>query len=358
MPQEFKIKNGLIVDQGGATITGSVIATGGFTGSLQGTASWATNALTASAAGTNRQIQYNNGGVLAATSSLTFNSGTGLLTVNGSITTNNVTANESLTVSGSSIITGSLIASGSDGGIETVGGYLKDSNGIASVMWGTGNRILRDSVAGDSINWESRTLVNSSGGTTVDWENYSLNDIDASLSIDWENRSLLTRNGAYAFDYSTSNDSVVYSQLYIANITPETTQRSLTDTSIYSGHIIQGTIDASVTSYDIMYLDTDGTWKSLKNLPTVSTKMLGIEVEGNILIEGDMTVSDDGSVGTYVVNADHGLPVYLSTTTGRLTTTQPSSNVIRVVGHIYYQNPVSTNVWLMKFRPSNDWYEI
>ena len=42
MPQEFKVKNGLIVDQGGATITGSVIATGGFTGSLQGTASFAT----------------------------------------------------------------------------------------------------------------------------------------------------------------------------------------------------------------------------------------------------------------------------------------------------------------------------
>jgi hypothetical protein len=45
MPQEFKIKNGLIVDRGGATITGSIIATGGITGSLLGTA---TNALTAS----------------------------------------------------------------------------------------------------------------------------------------------------------------------------------------------------------------------------------------------------------------------------------------------------------------------
>ena len=41
MPQEFKVKNGLIVDQGGATITGSVTATSGFTGSLFGTASFA-----------------------------------------------------------------------------------------------------------------------------------------------------------------------------------------------------------------------------------------------------------------------------------------------------------------------------
>ena len=44
MANEFKVKNGLIVDQGGATITGSVIATGGFTGSLFGTASLATTA--------------------------------------------------------------------------------------------------------------------------------------------------------------------------------------------------------------------------------------------------------------------------------------------------------------------------
>jgi hypothetical protein len=63
MPNEFKVKNGLFVDQGGATITGSVIATGGFTGSLQGTSSWATNALTASfisTASTNAFVQGGN----------------------------------------------------------------------------------------------------------------------------------------------------------------------------------------------------------------------------------------------------------------------------------------------------------
>ena len=63
MPNEFKVKNGLIEDQGGATITGSVIATGGFTGSLQGTSSWATNALTASfisTASTNAFVQSGN----------------------------------------------------------------------------------------------------------------------------------------------------------------------------------------------------------------------------------------------------------------------------------------------------------
>jgi hypothetical protein len=41
MPNEFKIKNGLVVDQGGAQITGSLTVTQGITGSLFGTASWA-----------------------------------------------------------------------------------------------------------------------------------------------------------------------------------------------------------------------------------------------------------------------------------------------------------------------------
>ena len=44
MANEFKVKNGLVVD-GATTITGSVVATTGFTGSLSGTASYATYAL-------------------------------------------------------------------------------------------------------------------------------------------------------------------------------------------------------------------------------------------------------------------------------------------------------------------------
>jgi hypothetical protein len=47
MANEFVAKNGLI-SQNNTTVTGSLIVTNGVTASLQGTASWATNALTAS----------------------------------------------------------------------------------------------------------------------------------------------------------------------------------------------------------------------------------------------------------------------------------------------------------------------
>ena len=36
MPNEFKVRNGLVIDSGGAIITGSLIVTGGITGSLSG----------------------------------------------------------------------------------------------------------------------------------------------------------------------------------------------------------------------------------------------------------------------------------------------------------------------------------
>lgn len=52
MPNEFVIKNGYF-SQGNSNITGSLTVSGGITGSLQGTASFAQTAVTASyAAGT------------------------------------------------------------------------------------------------------------------------------------------------------------------------------------------------------------------------------------------------------------------------------------------------------------------
>jgi len=90
--------------------------------------------------------------------------------------------------------------------------------------------------------------------------------------------------------------------------------------------------------------------------------MLGICVDntGYVLIEGDVGVADDDSQGAFVVGANYGLPVYVSITTSEMTTTPPSGTgaIVRVVGHIYYQSSTDTNWWTMKFRPSNDWYEI
>ena len=41
-----------------------------------------------------------------------------------------------------------------------------------------------------------------------------------------------------------------------------------------------------------------------------------------------------------------------------MTTTVPSSGYVRVVGHCYYENALTAGQWILKFRPSNDWYKI
>ena len=155
--------------------------------------------------------------------------------------------------------------------------------------------------------------------------------------------------------------STTTSQLYHQTIIPAQVQNNVADAHVFTGQIITGTIDAGVATNNLVYLHTDGVWYALKNLPTVSTKMVGICVkqsQGLVLVEGDIGVSDDNSQGPYVIGADHGLPVYISSTTGVMTTTQPTSGVIRVLGHIYYQSTTDANWWVMKFKPSNDWTEI
>lgn len=94
MAQEFKVKNGLIVDQGGATITGSVIATGGFTGSLFGTASNAVSSSFVTTASFATLAQTANTASYISPSLIFPYTGSALIT-------------------GSLIVTGSLVASGS-----------------------------------------------------------------------------------------------------------------------------------------------------------------------------------------------------------------------------------------------------
>ena len=262
---------------------------------------------------------------------------------------------------GAAKITGSLVVSGSGGGnasLDTITSELKDYTGTVSIGWS--NRFLYDSTGtATTVDYGQGILYDLSVIDSIHWINRTALDSGGNNSIDWGNRIIYTPNASVALNYSTTTDDTTTSDLYSSNIIASVIQRNLARNALYAGQIIEGTIDVGATLYDIMYLDTDAIWYPLKNLPTVSTKMLGIWVGGSeVLIEGDMAVSDDGSVGNYTANADHGLPVYLSGTTGRLTTVVPTNDVVRIVGHIYYQDPSFTNVWLMKFRPSNEWYEI
>jgi hypothetical protein len=305
-------------------ITGSLIATS-LTGSLLGTASWAVSASRATSASFALSASWAPGGSSTPTFPYT----------------------GSAIISGSLVITGSLrvgVPGVNNPRIDTVVGTLSRGD-VVSVDWI--NKQLQDASTISSLDWESRVLYDTAGGT----------------SIDWENRTLSEGTGTYvALEYSS--DTYVNSQLYYRNVIPGQVQRAVADTPAYGGQVIQATVAVGVADYSLVYLETDGTWYNPK--ATVGygpDKMLGICVDqasGYVLIEGDIGVSDDNSQGVYISGADHGLPVYISDTTGRMTITAPSStnNVVRIVGHIYYQSTTDINWWTMKFRPSNDWYII
>jgi hypothetical protein len=246
---------------------------------------------------------------------------------------------------GAAVITGSLVVSGSTGGIDTINGTLTNPGSITKV------------------DWISALLNTTAGVTTVDWENKALYDDASGVSVDWGNRLLYETSNTYeALNYS--NYASVSSQLYYNNIIPAQIQRELANNPTYAGQTIQAAVDAGVTDFQLVFLDTDGTWYPAEAAVAYKAdKMLGICVDqagGYVLIDGDVGVSDDNSQGAYVVGADHGLPVYVSATAGVMTTTAPSGAgaIVRVVGHIYYQSTSDVNWWTMKFRPSNDWYEI
>jgi hypothetical protein len=323
--------------------------------------------LTACAGGVGTNLLSGGGGA-------TFNGGTNvnnrLITATGTTPELNGEGNltfdgSTLAIVGATVITGSLIVSGTYGGINTsvTRPYLFDANGIERVNWGLGT--LLDSSDVLSVDWGGRVLYDSSEILKIDWESSILYDSAGANSIDWTNRTLSeTTNTWVALEYS--DDTYLNSQLYYRNVVPAQVQRSIANapTSKYGGQVIQATVDGAVSDFDLVSLDTDGTWKGVKAAVGYGAdKMLGICVDaagGYVLLEGDVGVSDDDSQGAYVVGADHGLPVYASETTSEMTTTAPSGAgaIVRVVGHIYYQSTSDVNWWTMKFRPSNDWYEI
>ena len=250
-----------------------------------------------------------------------------------------------LTVTGSSTITGSLTITGS----FDVGVPGTNSPRITSV--GTLNR-------GDivSVDWMNKQLIDSALVTSVEWENRLLYDAAGSASADWNGRLLVTPGtGESALDYS--NDLFTTSNIYNQQNTRNSVEgESLSNTLLnYSGQSIRASITGSAVDGNIIYLDTDGTWKTVNQTTVTSTKMLGIKLGGTtVLLEGDVVLE----AGTMIKTPAYGAPLYIWEGGTVLSSDIPTSGYVRVLGHCYYQNTATTDNWIVKFRPSNDWFEI
>ena len=275
-------------------------------------------------------------------------------------------------------ITGSLLVSNS---IDSNNKYLIANNGIASVHWnnyrlynsdnnlvvhwGTGdlysgsfvsssvswtNRLLRDSVGITKVDWENNHLTDSSAINSVDWNGRILYDTDEIESIDWQNRTITSPLGRQAFNYSTDDRST--SEIHHAQEMRRAQLDLFSDTSLnFSGQSIQASIDGTSNPGELVYLHTDGIWYPVDQTGTESSKMLGINLDGSVLLEGDIVVKVE------IQDPGYGLPVYIRQGATTLSTNIPVSGYVRVVGHCYHVNG-SGNGWIVKFKPSNDWFRI
>ena len=291
-----------------------------FTGSLLGTASYATQALSASYAPAGNPFPYNGNAQISGSLVVT-----GSLIVSGSSTFTNIGPAR---FSGSFIVRGDLIP-GSPPFIPNIGPY--DAIKVNDIA---GQRLL-----------------------------YGTPNQGASASIDFGNRTLYTSNGTDALSWngqSGTYETYLYNQQYIT----ETNRGNLFAYNSYGGQILGDSyFNIAVTDNDLVYLNTDGQWYQVDQTTNTSTKMLGIAKSvfsqtGSVVIEGDIVITTATGYPA-VTNAGYGLPVYIKQGAGTaMDTAIPVSGYVRLLGHCYWNSGGGGDEWIMKFRPSNDWYVI
>lgn len=221
-----------------------------------------------------------------------------------------------------------------------------------------GNQVLQpvnDSYNKLSVNWESRILCDSTGAGSINWDSRVLYDSNTAVSVDWNSRVLDTPGGLSALSYP--DDIASISEIYHQQNTRNTGEgESLSNTLLnYSGQALNASVTGSAVTGTILYLDTDGVWKTVNQTTATSTKMLAIIISGDtVLLEGDVVLD----ASTMIKTPAYGAPLYIWQGGNVLSSDIPTSGYVRVLGHCYYQNTGTNTNWIVKFRPSNDWYQI
>jgi hypothetical protein len=291
---------------------------------------------------------------------------------------NEFIARNGLIAQNNSVITGSLEITGSQVYLKTNGFIVENVDLNASLIEATtsGGVYVWSTNTNPSADFENRYLVDSTAINSIDWQNRQLFDTAGNLSIDWNGRQLTDASNTTIISYDPANgqqrtNQFSYHNYYTVN---ETQGESLiqyaaeTAASNFAGETLGfgANIDPAILSGELCSLGEDGVWNITDQTNISSSAMLGICVEpwnkSVMLTEGTITVvTASGYTDIPFVEGTsfHGKPVYIrSGSLGGLTTTKPTSGYIRIVGHMYYNSTTYTDYWLMKFRPSNDWYQI
>ena len=365
---------------GETQFTGSVGSTGGFTGSLLGTSSWASNAITAS------YILNAISSSFASTASYVLNavsssfSSTASFTPNA-ITTASVNLNTITFTKGSGTTFNITVDTGSGGGggsvtiNNNVDNYLITATGTANTLNGEVDLQYSSSIL---IN-RGRSLFTYSGLGVTNTTHYfraTGSDINAGFLVaDKEGEDLFKVAGSIADSDSLItigdvgnaanatkievNDATNYINLQgvtrANQIATEATALSAAGEFDIGSRIARewSTTGPALIAGRIVYLSGSTEWAQAQaNASGSSYGMLGVvintESQREILIEGTIRVS-----GSALSSGVVGQPVYLSAATaGQVSLTAPSTSgqVVRIVGYVYR---ASGNV--MYFRPDTSY---
>ena len=258
--------------------------------------------------------------------------------------TSGVSITGSATVSGSLTVTGSLLITGSSTLINQGPTILSGSFKVQGE--GTGFTGPFRAIEVDDANFSRNLYDLNAGSSSIDFGNRSLNSATGQPVISWDGQA-----GIYNID------------LYGSQRISTTNRDSLYGFNSKAGQLLGDSyFDATVSSNELVYLNTDGQWYQVDQTTNTSTKMLGIAIDifsqtGSVLIEGDIVVSSGGGYPN-VNGPNYGLPIYIREGGGTLmSTTIPTTGYVRLLGYCYtsYNGGVD---WIMKFRPSNEWYVI
>jgi hypothetical protein len=258
--------------------------------------------------------------------------------------TSGVSITGSATVSGSLVVTGSLLITGSSTLINQGPTILSGSFKVQGE--GTGFTGPFKAIEVDDANFSRNLYDLNAGSSSIDFGNRSLNSATGQPVISWDGQT-----GIYNID------------LYGSQRISTTNRDSLYGFNSKAGQLLGDSyFDATVSSNELVYLNTDGQWYQVDQTTNTSTKMLGMAIDifsqtGSVLIEGDIVVSSGGGYPN-VNGPNYGLPVYIREGGGTLmSTTIPTTGYVRLLGYCYtsYNGGVD---WIMKFRPSNEWIEL
>ena len=271
-----------------------------------------------------------------------------------------------LDVSGSARVTSSLYLPGltttAQNNVVTVDISTGQLYYTASSAFGGGSSTPTFPYTGSAIISGSLTITGSllttdnSGRQSIDTFNRYLYNSANNVVINFDTPSLDTPNGNTALDWSSDYigiSNVYHKQTSRIDVEGEALSNTLLE---YSGQAFRyaGSVHGSCVTGNLIYLHTDGIWYAVNQTTDTSTKMLGIYLGSDyVLLEGDVTLDT-------IQAPNYGLPVYIKegVTSGGMITSIPTSGYVRVIGHCYYRNSVSTSQWILKFKPANDWYKI